>query len=199
MFRVIHAIIANERCDPAKACVFFAMAGSFILTMHHGLNNAHPMAGFAGYNLRLPSNLVLLLGAVQDNEPISTKDAFHCWIEVDGYTLDLTAPLFDQMAPADQKGQRIAPQMFQRLSASGVLSVGQLGSPGAFMHSRNPELMTALQARFVQLRANEDLVQICAQWYVKPPKKMAPYVGVLNQQAQVQRVAPSSIRIEGAW
>ena len=113
LFRVIHAIVANEKSDPSKACVFFAMAGAFLLAQHHGLSNARPMAGFAGYNLRLPTNLVLLLGAVQDHEPISTEEAFHCWIEIDGYILDLTAPLFDQMAPAERKGRRVPPQMFR--------------------------------------------------------------------------------------
>ena len=199
LFRTIHAILANEESDPSKACVFFAMAGSFLLGQHHGLGSARPMAGFAGYNLRLPSNLVLLLGAVQGTEPTSTEEAFHCWIEVDGYILDLTAPLFDQMAPTERKGRRVPPQLFQKPKGTGVASTQELNVSGSYMHVPNPSLMAALTARFAGLPANADLVNICAQWYTKPPKKMAPYVGVGNQHGQVAQVSLSRIKLEGAW
>ena len=199
LFRTIHAIVANEKGDPSKACLFFAIAGAYLLAKHHGLREARPMAGFAGYNLRLPTNLVLLLGAVSENETASHEDAFHCWIEVEGYVLDLTAPLFDQMAPQDRKGSRVRPQLFQKPQGTGVGSVEQLNSPGAYMHVRNPDLLAALMARFTQLRANEDLVNICLQWYVRPPKRMAPYVGVGNQHGQVQQVPLSPVQLEGAW
>jgi hypothetical protein len=44
-----------------------------------------------------------------------------------------------------------------------------------------------------------DLVRICEQWYVRPPKKIAPSVGIEDQSGTVTEVFLSPIRIAGVW
>jgi hypothetical protein len=65
LFRAIHAVVANEDSEPAKACLFFGIAGAHILRTHHKLAAARPVAGFAGYNL--------LLGAHNGTTPVPTQ------------------------------------------------------------------------------------------------------------------------------
>lgn len=196
LFRVIHAVIENEEGDSSKACLFFGIAGAFLLNRSHGLKNARPVAGVAGYNLRTPTNLAIILGNVENGEWSSDQDNFHCWIEVDGWIIDLTAPLFDDMAPFARKGATVPCLMFQKPAHA---RFKDMNIPGAYMHLPNPELTFALMTNFVQKPSHSDLINICEQWYERPPKRMAPSVGIGDQHGKVKEVRLSQFRVEGAW
>lgn len=62
LFRTIHAVVANEKGDPTKACLFFAVAGAYLLKRHHKLSSACPVARVAGYNLGTPSDFGIIFG-----------------------------------------------------------------------------------------------------------------------------------------
>ena len=199
LFRTIHAIIANEDGDPSKSCLFFGIAGAFLLNRSHGLKTARPVMGVAGYNLRTPSNLVLLLGKPELGSFVADPDAFHCWIDIDGWTVDLAAPLFDEMAPIERKDGPIKPFMFQKPSSGSARAPNELNAPGAYLHVADLHLTNSLLSHFSSMQAHSDLITICAQWYTRPPKKMALSVAVGNQHGAVTEVQLSNMRVEGAW
>lgn len=196
LFRVIHALVENEGGDSSKACLFFGIAGAYLLSRNHRLRDARPVAGVACYNLRTPTNLTVILGTQENGEWSSDQKNFHCWIEVDGWIVDLTAPLFDRMAPLERKGATVPRLMFQKPAGADFES---MNTPGAYMHVPNPELTVALMAHFAQKPAHADLIGICEQWYKAPPKKIAPSVGVGDQDGRVKEVRLSPLRLEGAW
>lgn len=196
LFRVIHAVIESEEGDPSKACLFFGIVGSFLLSQNHRLKSARPVAGVAGYNLRTPTNLAIILGAFENGEWSSDEDNFHCWIEVDGWIVDLTAPLFDSMAPFKRKGATVPPLMFQKRANADFES---MNTPGAYIHIPNPELTVGLMKRFTQMPAHSDLISICQQWYKPQPKKMSPSVGIGDQHGRVKEVRLSPLRLVGTW
>jgi hypothetical protein len=199
LFRTIHAVVENEGGIPSKACLFFGIAGAYLLSRHHRLKTARPVAGIAGYNLRTPTNLFIAFAADEDGELISNEDHFHCWIEVNGWIIDFTAPLFNEMAPAERKGAIVPRLMFQKPAITDVSSFESLNTPGAYIHVPNAELTTALMSHFSQKPAYSDLIGICEQWYVCPPKKMAPSVGIGDQHGNMNEVRLSRIRLGGAW
>jgi hypothetical protein len=196
LFRVIHAVIENEEGDSSKACLFFSIAGAYLLDRSHAFKGARPVAGIAGYNLRTPTNLSIIFGAVENGEWSSDENNFHCWIEVDGWIIDFTAPLFDDMAPSERKGAPVPRLMFQKPA---VADVENMETPGAYMHVPNSQLTAALMAYFVQKPAHSDLIDICKQWYERPPKKMASSIGISDQHGTVKEVRLSRLRVEGAW
>lgn len=198
LFRTIHAVVKNEQVDPAKASLFFAVAGAFLLKKHHKLGSACPVAGVAGYNLRTPSNFSLVFGRLEDEGVFSDSSRYHCWIEVDGWVIDLMVPLFDDMAPIDRKGAAIPRWMFQKPLIAEASTVS-LDTPGAYLHVANHRLTTELMKGFTGKPAYMDLVRICEQWYVRPPKKIAPSVGIEDQSGTVTEVFLSPIRIAGVW
>ena len=198
LFRTIHAVVKNEQVDPAKASLFFAVAGAFLLKKHHKLGSACPVAGVAGYNLRTPSNFSLVFGRLENDSVFSDSSRYHCWIEADGWVIDLMAPLFDDMAPIDRKGAVIPRSMFQKPLISDASTIS-LDTPGAYLHVHNHRLTTELMKGFTEKPAYTDLVRICEQWYVRPPKKIAPSVGIEDQSGAVAEVFLSSIRIAGVW
>lgn len=90
-------MVANGQGDPTKACLFFAVAGAFLLKRHHKLNSACPVAGVAGYSLRTPKQLRDDFGKAKAKPFVSDSNNFHCWVEVDGWIVDLMAPFFDEV------------------------------------------------------------------------------------------------------
>lgn len=198
LFRTIHAVVANEKGDPTEACLFFAVAGAYLLKRHHKLSSACPLAGVAGYNLRTETNFALVFGKSEGDLLVADADHFHCWIEVDGWVVDLMAPLFDEMAPADRKGTTIPRFMFQKPVITEVNAVN-LDTPGAYLHRPNDRLTTELMKGFTDKPGYFDLVQICDQWYVRPPKKIAQSIGIADQTGDAKQVSLSMIRLEGAW
>lgn len=198
LFRVIHAVLAADHSDPAKACLFFAVAGAYLLGRHHKLKSVSPVAGTAGYNLNTPTNLSIILGEVEDGKPVATLDHFHCWIEADGWIIDLCAPLFDMMAPADRKGATIAPKMFQK-PVQRDLGLADLSTPGTFIHVPDERLSIALIKGFAGRPAYAEMVRSCEQWYVRPPKKIANRVAITTETGAVSEVSLSPIRVQGIW
>ena len=196
LFRVIHAVIESEEADSSKACIFFGIAGAFLLSQNHRFKSARPVAGVAGYNLRTPTNLAIILGTLENGEWSSDEDNFHCWIEVDGWIVDLTAPLFDSMAPFERKGAIVPSLMFQKPAST---DFEDMNTPGAYMHLPNPELTVALMTHFAQMPAHADLIGICQQWYKPPPKKMVPSIEIGDQHGQLKEVRLSPLRLEGSW
>ena len=198
VFRTIHAVLMNEDGDPSKACLFFAVAGAYLLSHHHKLQSVCPVAGVAGYNLRTPSNFSMVFGTKDGEKIIADAQHFHCWVEADGWIIDFCAPLFDAMAPATQKGARIPPFMFQKPVIADANAVS-LETAGAYLHLANDRLTTSLLKTFAQKHAHADLVRICDQWYARPPKKIAPSVGIEDETGQATIVSLSPLRLEGAW
>ena len=199
IFRVIHSILLAEEADTSKSCLFFNIAGAFILSNNHGHMNARPIAGLAGYNLRTRNGLSLVLGKVEQGKVTVSSDEFHCWVELDDWIIDFSAPLFNSMVDPQRAEERIPPKMFQRLSSDRVLSLNELNTPGAYLHIPSQEVTTELMLHFSELQANADLVKICADWHRCPPKRMQESIGVANQHGQVNDVHLSKIYLEGAW
>lgn len=198
LFRTIHAVVANEQDDPTKACLFFAVAGAYLLKRHHKLSSACPVAGVAGYNLRTPTNFSMVFGKPENDTLVSDTNNFHCWVEVEGWVIDLMAPLFDEMAPADRKGAVIPRFMFQKPVIADVKSIS-LDTPGATLHIPNDRLTTDLMRGFTEKTAHSDLVRVCDQWYARPPKKIAPSIGIEDRTGKATEVFLSPVRIAGVW
>ena len=196
LFRTIHAVVANEPVDATQACLFFAVAGAYLLKRHHKLTSACPVAGVAGYNLGTPTNGPVVFG--RSEQDTSDANHFHCWIEVDGWVVDLTAPLFDEMMPADRKRVTIPRFMFQKPVIADEMAVS-LDTSGAYLHIPNNRLTTDLINGFTAAPARFDLVRVCDQWYARPPKKIAPSIGVEDQTGKITRIGLSPIRIAGVW
>ena len=108
------------------------------------------------------------------------------------------APLFDEMAPADRKGETIPRFMFQKPVIADVSAVS-LDVPGEYLHLPNDRLTTDLMKGFTEKPAYFDLVQVCDQWYARSPKKIVSSIGIADQTGKAKEVFLSSMRIAGIW
>ncbi len=199
LFQVIHAVVSNEKGDPSKACIFFGFAGTEILRSYYKFLSVRFIAGFAGYNLRTPDNKSLVLGTVFNDELVSNRANFHCWIEADDWIIDLTAPLFDAMANRNSSESHIPNYMFQKpLSISGS-DLNDLNTPGTYIHIPNTELTKSITNDFFKIIAHVDLISICKDWYARPPIEINQYINIGNQHGEVNKVSLSNIHLTGSW
>ncbi|SDI31922.1 DUF2026 family protein [Propionivibrio dicarboxylicus] len=198
LFRTIHAVCATEQSDPTKSSLFFSVAGAYLIKRHHKLDSASPVAGVAGYNVSGSGKFSIVFGKTTSGAYLADSDHFHCWVEVDGWVVDLMAPLFNEAASADRKVESIPRFMFQKPVIADVSAIG-IDKPGAYFHIPNDRLTTDLMTGFAENPVCSDLVRICDQWYARPPRKIAPSIGIEDQAGNAEEVCLSPLRITGAW
>ena len=198
LFRVIHEVCSTEGGDPSTRCLFFSVAGAYVLSHHHKLKAVSPIAGMAGYNLQSGTDSAIIFGSIEDGKPVSDAEHHHCWIEAEGWIIDLCAPLFDSMAPEARQRTPILPKMFQKPVLHDA-RLEQLANPGAYVHAANDRLSTTLLTSFTEKPAYSDLVRICDQWYSRPPRKLTPAIRIADEDGRPKDVSLSPIRIAGIW
>lgn len=199
IFRTIHGVLLNEDCNPAHSCLFFGIIGAELLNAHHG-KEARPVAGFAAFNLGGPKNNVLAFANGISEDPRSTDTAFHCWVEVGGWLLDFTSPLYPEMLTSSDQPRECGRKMFQRVLTGAEESLVDVSlGEGAFFVKANPELTQELIAGFMAKHPYVDLRDICVQWYRRTPRKMIEPIGIANKTGVTKPVRLSPIRLEGAW
>ena len=200
LFRVIHAALTQVGHDPAQASLFFAVAGAFVLRRHHRLSNVCPVAGAAAY--ALTGSEPLCFGTAEGDTLVADADHHHCWIEADGWVIDLYAPLFAALlsarCAAPSPGSALPPRMFQR-PALPPTGIERLSAPGGYLHRINEKLTTQRLQGFAETASYADLVRLCERWYVRPPKKIAPAVAVTSEDGSTLTLALSPLRLAGAW
>ena len=139
LFRVIHAVLTQVGHDPAQASLFFAVAGAFVLRRHHRLSNVCPVAGAAAY--ALTGSEPLCFGTTEGDTLVADADHHHCWIEADGWVIDLSAPLFAARFDASSSSRALPPRMFLR-PALPPTGLERLATPGGYLHRINEKLTT---------------------------------------------------------
>ncbi len=195
IFRVIHGVLLNEKCDPLRACMYFSTIGSMILSKYHRLK-AEPVFGMAAYQL----DGIVVVYAERDGGNISaTKNGFHSWIEVNGIAIDLQAPLFKDFAANQSPPVNLPRKMMQKRVDQASSNIDEMTKSGTHWYSRDDSLRSELLADFIQKKFNEDLADICMKWYKPTPKKILEYIQIGNQHGHVSKVQLSPLRISGSW
>ena len=158
------------------------MVGAAILRKHYGIQ-AEVCTGLGAYRLwpGVASDGVVLFGYLvqtPNGGPTSIQfrsspDAFHAWIEAEGYLVDFSVRNFSRMRST--AGQDISAREFEMMQAklcNSAESPLHLKNVGDFYVAQNEELTRVLiernesQSRFVDSR------KACTDWYKKPSEQM---------------------------
>ncbi|NKZ37831.1 DUF2026 family protein [Oleiagrimonas citrea] len=126
IYQVIHAVLEN-RANTPHACMFFAIAGSFILNKYHQVA-ARPVAGAFLLCLdAVPS--VICIGKDEGDKIGWDKNSFHMWVQTEHHVIDFIAPILYESI---QGKMHVPRRMFQRLRGSESASINGLGKTGDF-------------------------------------------------------------------
>ncbi len=187
-------ILVAEKAHITASCLFFGIIGESILTRHYKLK-ARAVVGSAAFNLGGPKPIAF---ANPEGESIAVgEENFHCWVETNGWFLDFSSLVFPEIV-ASLWGQPCPRLMFQKPLSKSSLSMSELQPQGAF-YCRSDDVLTAEKmAGFRTTQAYVDLVEICTDWYKKPPRAM-PAIGLGDKYGNAKPAFLSSAKFNGVW
>jgi hypothetical protein len=194
IYQVIFSVITAARGLPHRACMFFAGSGALLLQDQYKLN-ATISAGLAAYKLNAGSPLYF--GRAERGQLVADVRSFHAWVEVEGYAIDFTAPLFDDVAR--EEGMAAVPRrMFQKPLAATKDDLHAIAEPGDFLLQHDEAVASDVIRRFGLDPGHDYLVEVCQAWFTKPPRAIRPkeVPGPGGNPLSLQLRAPA---IEGAW
>lgn len=194
VFRVIHGVLLNEIGSPAHACLYFGVLGAAILKAHHRMD-ARPVVGAAGYNFGIAGQQPLVYAG---NDGHASEQAFHCWVEADGWALDFQAPIFRESLATIQ-GTSDLPRWMMQKALNEASSFSALNERGSYWYEPHDDLARHLFGRLYQKASTADFERICAEWYKPSPKKLQPSIKIANQHGDANDVPLSQLLITGAW
>jgi hypothetical protein len=191
--------VLDKHAHTAHACVFFALIGAAILEDNYKVK-ASPMAGAAAYlaNAHRDPPHLCLFGKFENEQLISTTDAFHCWIESDGIIIDFMAPLFTDSFASVPGAPAVPRRMFQKPKAEMANTLSELRANGDFLLLPNPVLSKQLFQSFVGRPQSVDLLEICRAWYAKPPKRLRD-MEMRSNKGDVHPLKLKAPTITGIW
>lgn len=194
IYKVINSVVKNEGADPSVCCIFFSYFGSRILSDHFKLS-AQPRAGLALYHVG-GKNDVIVFGEEAETGFTGEKEAFHSWIEVDGWVLDFMAPVFSQL---NNGRSSIPPRMFQKPLEKMSSSPFDLAGPGDFYLEASSASTAKHMSILTESQAYKDLAIICSRWFRKAPKRMPPKIGIADGKGSQNSVSLDGRNLVGAW
>lgn len=197
MFRVIHTVLGGHALTQ-RPCILYAVAGTLLLRRHYKLN-ALPVAGAARYTVDADKALAVAFGQIEGDRLIATPEAFHCWVECDGYAIDFMAPIFREGLALTGIHEAIPRRMFQRRIAEMAKTSDGLAVDGAFSLYPDQQRTMAVMKNFDARHASGDLANTCAHWYRRPPKNIPTTLDVANAAGTVQRLTLHGPEISGVW
>lgn len=198
IFRVIHSVLDSVDANIPAASFFFSVTAAQILKKFYK-KNAYPVAGAAFYLISEDGSGALSFGTLDGDKIDSNSDAFHCWVQCDGYVLDLMAPVFQELLVDAGHPMPVQRQMFQkdltRMSASPTV----LSAPGDFYLAPNLALTRDLLQQFMNKPALNNLSQVCMEWYQKPPKELGSGMVMQAAEGDGTAIKLSRLQVTGAW
>jgi len=197
--KVINTIIRNEGSIPEQSCILFSIYGAEILSEHYGIN-ANVCTGVAAYNIE--GNPVFW-GKMVSDCLISNKDAYHSWIEAEGFVIDFMAPFLPKLIQMQQehfcqKINPVQPKMFQRKLLNMCKPTLDLSSKNDFFLIKNNELLE----RLLDDNSNagfEYFKKVASDNYQRPPKIMGDKISVEDKNLNVIDVPLVGAKLVGSW
>ena len=194
IFNIIHSVYNGIENNREANCMFYNLAGSIILKKKYSIK-ADPIIGAACFRLIKYPDPLLVLGINNNGMLESTLDSFHCWIDVNQYVIDFTAPLFNEYV-IKAKGQYIIPRkMF--LKEKSKMS-NKFIEVGDFIVKPNRQLTDIKIEEGLKNRSVSDLINICLDWYKKPPLNPINSYKI-SANSVIKNLVLQNIVLSGSW
>ncbi|MBP0598844.1 DUF2026 family protein [Herbaspirillum sp. LeCh32-8] len=197
IYEVIYTVLeASEIATTHRACLFFASAGTLILREHYGFAATISTGCLAlVVDGRTPPNTVIY-GRQEDGCFQIDSDAFHAWVECDGWLIDFMAPIMNISLREDGCDWDIPRKMLQKRLTSKKQHLSELNQEGDFFIDHDSSLAESLIDE--QPEQFADLLGVCVSWFKRPPQPL-PKVGMMDNYGTVTYLSAAAPEIEAAW
>lgn len=199
--RLVRVLKAVHDCaaSTTNTSIFFSVAGAYLIEKVYG-KRCQPVAGAAFFKLDDDARSVLSFpdknSGRQDDSGLTD---FHCSLLCEGYIVDLTAPLFPEAMRAAGIPGRCSRKMFQKLREAMADSPLLMQEPGDFYMLPNVDRTRTVMTEFFDRPDANDLLEICAHWYRKPPMKIDQELAVAASDGSVMQMKLGGLTLTGVW
>jgi hypothetical protein len=199
IFRVLKTVFDAADVNPAHSAIFFSVAGAHLVEQFYK-KRCQPVAGAAFYKLDDEAGTVLSFADQDKNhDDLSSGKGFHCWVMCDDYIVDFMAPLFRESLQAIGLTGNCSRRMFQKPRSSMVDSPLLLRKPGDSYLLPNVDRTRQILKEFFSTSGNQDLLNMCAHWYKRPPKDMPRQLSMTDNEGAIIQMKLSDLTLVGAW
>ncbi|NOT88630.1 MAG: DUF2026 family protein [Lysobacter sp.] len=196
---IAHAVLKGQQSIPHKSCLFFSMAGAYILSTRLKIE-ARPVAGAAFYCVSKSTDKsdILSFAKVKKDDGTmavdSDEDSFHCWVESEDWIIDFTAPLFNFSAQEAGFESPVPRRMFQKKKVE-MNDSPNLERAGDFFLLPNQHLTNELLEKNLIRNDVRDLLDICSQWFMPADRKMRQELKIGSSDGKItqMRIVPASL------
>jgi hypothetical protein len=194
IFQVIHSVYNSIENNTEPNCLFYNLAGSFLLNYKYNIP-AKPVIGGAVFSLLENPRPKLLIGLLSETL-YSDKNHFHCWVETDSHIFDFTSPLYSWYFRKEGYKWTIPKKMFQKKYSD---MNSDLSKVGDFLLKPNRQLTAEIVKKGLNNKTVMDLINICIEWYTVFPQKIEPSMKIFDDQFIVKNIDLQNIKLTGYW
>lgn len=198
IYQCIYSILHSEDAELLNSSLHFAFLGATILNHHYKIE-ATVQAGISAVCLGETEDDVLLYGQVVDGQIVANQAHCHCWLEVDGWLIDFSAPLFAEQIKKEGNRNTFPPLMLQKELSQAASQPSLLLAPGDFMLHASPELLEALFTEFFSQPLNNQLLDIATVYYKKASEQMPDVELLKNDNGDKRHIVFQSPYLIGAF
>lgn len=196
--QVIYTVLDSADKSTAGGCIFFSIFGAYMLETIYK-KKAIPVAGSAFYLLDNESGITSSFAHMDGEIITSSKQAFHCWIQCEGYVIDFMAPVFKESLQSKGYINNVPRKMFQKKLTNMSSNWDELMEEGDFYHLPNIDLTKDILQSFMSKHSNKDLLNVCLSWYTKPPKAILNTLGLMSDDGTRVNMKLNKLELVGAW
>ena len=211
LHNVIHSLALNWKNDVGRSCVFFSITGAALMHKHYN-RNAKVICGSGAVMLDPKSETILHWFKRTEDGTITTGlDAFHAWIECDGWLIDLMAPNYREsmigvkpIAIGYEEGevpQASVPPRKMLLKpvnrTEGTFDDMKKSGDCVFVPDR--EVTTSIIDKAFERPQFGDILNIAASWHRPVPEKMQPSITITDDLGELTTINMVKRELVGAW
>lgn len=197
IYQIIHSVLdASGIATTHRSCLFFASVGAKILREFYR-RQATISAGCMAIMVDEQNANVMVYGRVNDDLVVTDADAFHAWVECDGWLIDFMAPIMGRGVEEDGHAWNIPRRMLQKRLIDRKSCIREIEHLGDFYISHDRLLAESLFEG--QPAAFGDLMDFCMAWFRRPPRELRQDIMLADSHGPNRRVVISAPSIQGRW
>lgn len=212
LHNVIHSLNRFFNKDDGRSCVFFSITGAALMHEHYNLN-AKVICGGGAVLLDPKSKTVLSWFTQNPDGSLTTgHDAFHAWVECDGWLIDFTAPNYREATisatrsianpkPADTLPPVFVPprMMLQKRIDQTEGSLDDMSKPGDCVFVPHPDVTASVIDSAFERPSLGDVIYIASTWHRPVPKKMGQEMTITDDLGKISTIKLVNRSLSGVW
>lgn len=206
IYNVIYSLAQHFTRDEGKECVFYSINGAAIMHAHYG-KNAAVVCGLGAVVVHRMGDVPTAVSWFMeqpDGSCVATLEAFHCWVECDGWVIDFSAPNYQralETSPMATKGNvpLIPRKMLQKRFTQTDTSMDQLTRVGRAVFAPSQDITTAIIDKAFDKASTTDIADISCAWHRPLSLPMQQSISIVNDLREITTIPLVKQELVGAW